>query len=94
MLRCLRPGCPTACGTRHTPSCVDRTLRRGLLALLTAAILISLAAGLLSLRMAEDHSRQVPESMRIEPAESVRHTGVKASGRAAGETDYKAVPLP
>ena len=52
MLRCMRPGCPTACGTRRKPSCVDRMLHHGLLSLLTAAFLISLAAGVISLSRA------------------------------------------
>ena len=71
MLRCVRPGCPTACGTRRKPSCVDRMLHYGLLALLTVAFIISLAIGLMSLSKAEDHSRRVPESLPIAPAETL-----------------------
>lgn len=52
MLRCLRPGCPTRCGTRRKPSCTDRLLHHGLLTLLAVAFLTSLAVGLMSLTKA------------------------------------------
>lgn len=58
MFRCLRPGCPTHCGTRRRPSCADRLLRYALLSLLTLSFLISLAMGLISLiRAAGDVGR-------------------------------------
>lgn len=78
MFRCMKPGCPDACGTRRQPSCVDRLLQRGLLAILAAAFLLSLAAGLLSLNRAEGFSRRAPEAMPVAPAEAlelVRETG-------------------
>lgn len=71
MLRCMRPGCPTDCGTRRKPGCVDRMLHHGLLALLMVAFLISLAAGLISIGRVNDHSRRVPESTPIARAETL-----------------------
>lgn len=65
MLRCMRPGCPTACGTRRKPSCVDRMLHYGLLVLLTAAFLISLGIGVISLGRVADQSGRVRESTPI-----------------------------
>lgn len=69
MLRCMRPGCPTDCGTRRKPSCVDRMFYYGLSALLTVAFLISLSVGLISLGKASGKSRRVPEPTPIAPTE-------------------------
>lgn len=65
MLRCLRPGCPTCCGTRRKPSCADRMLSCALLFLLTVALLISLAVGLTSLGEAALDSRHESESTPV-----------------------------
>lgn len=75
MLRCLRPGCPTHCGTRHNPSCADRMLHHALLLLLTIAFLISLAMGLISLSRAAGPSGRVPESAPVAAAETLELLG-------------------
>jgi len=65
MLRCLRSGCPTRCGTRRKPSCADRLLHYALLSLLTAVLLLSLAVGLSSLGDAAAESRRASESTPV-----------------------------
>lgn len=65
MLRCLRPGCPTCCGTRRKPSCADRMLCYALLFLLTAVLLMSLVVGLSSLGEAAVDSRRASESTPV-----------------------------
>ncbi|MCC6858323.1 MAG: hypothetical protein IT158_07175 [Bryobacterales bacterium] len=45
MLRCVKPGCPAACGTRRDPSCRERLLYCLVLAALAIVLLASFAAG-------------------------------------------------
>ncbi len=49
MFRCLRPGCPTDCGTRNRPSCRDKTISLALVVVLTLVLFVSLRAGVKSL---------------------------------------------
>ncbi|MCC6393485.1 MAG: hypothetical protein IT167_22990 [Bryobacterales bacterium] len=71
---------------------MDRMLHYGLLVLLAAAFLISLAAGLFSLSMSEDQSLEMPESASIAPVTSVSHARVKTRG-ALGATGHDGIPL-
>jgi hypothetical protein len=71
MLRCLKPGCPTGCGTRRMPSCADRVLCHRLLFLLTAAFLVSLGMGLMWLNEAARDSGRVPESPPVATPETL-----------------------
>lgn len=50
MLRCLRDGCPWACGTRRTGTCAERLTVYGLGSALLLALLITTAWGILSIR--------------------------------------------
>lgn len=49
MFRCSRQGCPYACGSRHRPSCLERTLYYALYVLLIGVFLFSLGTGLVRL---------------------------------------------
>jgi hypothetical protein len=71
MLRCLRPGCPTRCGTRCKPSCADRMLYYALLSLLTVAFLVSLVMGRMWLNEAGRDSGRVSESPPVAAAETL-----------------------
>ncbi|GEM_PF-3659580 len=71
MLRCLRPGCPTNCGTRRKPSCADRVLQYALLSLLALAFLISMMMGLISLWEAASDSGWVSEAAPVAAAETL-----------------------
>ncbi len=93
MLRCLRSGCPTRCGTRRKPSCADRMLHFALLSLLTLAFLISLAMGLISLHRAAGRSGRVPESAPVAAAETLELVGeAQDDGRERILRDFDGKP--
>lgn len=69
MLRCLMSGCPSACGTRRKPSCVERVLRNALLGLFAAVLLASLVVGVTSLGEAALESGLASEAAPVAVSE-------------------------
>lgn len=52
MRRCLRPGCPTQCGTRRTPSCATHMVYYALLIILTSMLfMIAVSSASKALKM-------------------------------------------
>ena len=45
MLRCVKPGCPTRCGSLRTPSCAERMLYYALMLLFAIGLLVSAGMG-------------------------------------------------
>lgn len=65
MFRCLRPGCPTDCGTRFRPSCRDRTISLALALVLTLVLFASVTTGVKSLRWDAGGSGIAPEPVPV-----------------------------
>jgi hypothetical protein len=78
MFQCRRPGCPSDCGTRRTPTCNDRKLLLALLAALTIGLLVSLAMGAMWFRERE----RSPQ--RTEVPVAVLHAHAAAEPAASG----------
>lgn len=81
MLRCLRPGCPTCCGTRLKPSYADRMLNCAMMFLLTIAPVISLTTGLNALGEAAVDSRHESESTPVAVPKTLELIGKTEDGR-------------
>lgn len=45
MLRCVKPGCPTHCGSVRTPSCAERMLYYALMLLFAIGLIVSIGMG-------------------------------------------------
>lgn len=77
MFRCLRPGCPTGCGTRSRPSCRDKSLSLALMLLLALVLFASLRAGVKSLDSGASNSGVVAEPVPV-PASQVAELASQA----------------
>lgn len=84
MFRCLRPGCPTDCGTRRKPSCADRVLWYAVMSLLAAALLVSLGMGMRWLSQEARDSGRALEAAPIAVSETLELAGETEDDRRKG----------
>jgi len=79
MFRCLRPGCPTDCGTRSRPSCRDKAISLALVLVLMLVLFASLMAGVKSLHWDASSSGIVSEPIPV-PTSQVAELASQAEG--------------